>query len=252
MNQRLRRSPPDVVYTPIDVTSYRVQSTAKHLADNLVETILNEFKGAVLSPDRIELLKGTFSFIRQNMTLTSDKEFFVQLIGEIDSNVNSFIRTHKYHDALGQFYVQFLRYANNDKGLGIVLTPSHIAELFADLAEVNRKSIVYDNCCGTAGLLIAAMKRMLTDAGLSVDDEDAIKQHQLIGVEFEVDIYALAVSNMVIHGDGKTNIVSGDCFDLSEDLGKEHRPNIGLLNPPYKTKASLTEEFDFVLNNLVS
>ena len=230
--------------------SYRVQKTAKHLANNLVETILNEFKEAALSPDRIELLKGTFSFIRQNMTLTSDKEFFVQLIEEIDSNVNSFIRTHKYHDALGQFYVHFLRYANNDKGLGIVLTPSHIAELFAELAEVNRKSIVYDNCCGTAGLLIAAMKRMLTDAGMSGDDQDAIKQHQLIGVEFQDDIYALAVSNMVIHGDGKTNIVSGDCFDLSGNLGKQHRPNIGLLNPPYKTKASLTEEFDFVLNNL--
>jgi type I restriction enzyme M protein len=229
--------------------SFKVQKTAKHLASNLVESIINEFK-AELPAERITSLEQAFAFIKVNATLTSDKEFFVTLIQEIDSNVNSFIRTHKYHDAMGQFYVQFLRYANNDKGLGIVLTPPHIADLFAELAEVNKNSIVFDNCCGTAGLLIAAMKRMLTDAAISDDKEKAIKRQQLIGIEFQDDIYALAVSNMVVHGDGKTNIHSGDCFKLSQYIKVRYRPNVGLLNPPYKTKASTIEELDFVLNNL--
>ena len=131
-----------------------------------------------------------------------------------------------------------------------MLTPPHIAELFADLADVNAQSVVYDNCCGTAGLLIAAMKRMLARAGLSKAAEDAIKNNQLIGVEFQDDIYALAVSNMVIHGDGKTNIQLGDCFDVVEDIKERHSPNIGILNPPYKTRGSTTEELEFVLNNL--
>jgi len=131
-----------------------------------------------------------------------------------------------------------------------VLTPPHIAELFADLAEVNKKSVVYDNCCGTAGLLIASMKQMLTDSGVSPETERAIKKKQLIGVEFQDDIYALAVSNMVVHGDGKTNILSGDCFVLSQSIKEKFKPTVGLLNPPYKTKASTIEELDFVLNNL--
>jgi type I restriction-modification system DNA methylase subunit len=93
---------------------------------------------------------------------------------------------------------------------------------------------------------------MLTDAGLSTEEETAIKKHQLIGVEFQDDIYALAVSNMVVHGDGKTNILSGDCFELSGNIGKNFKPNVGLLNPPYKTKGSTIEELDFVLNNIES
>ena len=230
--------------------SYKVQWNAKQLAENLVSSIMNQFRNAHLPADRIESLRGAFSFIELNTTLTTDKDFFVGLIDQIDTKVNSFIKTHKYHDALGQFYVQFLRYANNDKGLGIVLTPPHIAELFAELAGVNKSSVVYDNCCGTGGLLIAAMKRMLDDSVLDIEAENEIKNNQLIGLEFQDDIYALAVSNMVVHGDGKTNIFSGDCFGPVGKLKTRNKPNAGMLNPPYKTKGSKVEELDFVLNNL--
>jgi len=56
---------------------------------------------------------------------------------------------------------------------------------------------------------------------------------------------------MFIHEDGKTNIIQGDCFDskIMEDV-KRLKPNIGFLNPPYKTKKSDIEELEFVLNNL--
>ena len=230
-------------------TSYKVQPNAQQLAESLLNSILNEFENAQLPAGRVDSLRGAFSFIELNTTLTTDKDFFVDLIEQIDVKVNSFIRTHKYHDALGQFYVQFLRYANNDKGLGIVLTPPHIAELMAELADVNNKSVVYDNCCGTGGLLIAAMKRMLQGNNLNAKEESEIKNNQLIGLEFQDDIYALAVSNMVVHGDGKTNILSGDCFN-SVMSPSQRKPNVGLLNPPYKTKGSKTEELEFVLNNL--
>jgi type I restriction-modification system DNA methylase subunit len=162
------------------------------------------------------------------------------------------MRTHKFYDTIGQFYVEFLRYANNDKGLGIVLTPYHIAELFADLAEVNKDSIVFDNCCGTAGLLIAAMKEMVRDAGPNKKLKKRIRNKQLYGIEFQPQIYALAVSNMILHGDGKTNIFRDNCFEDAERLVSIHKPTVGLLNPPYKNKTIKEdrEELEFVLNNL--
>lgn len=230
--------------------SFKFEKTARHLANGLVASIVKEFKTTDLTPERVESLEAAFSFIKQNATLTKDKDFFVNLIEDIGNHVNSFVQTHRYRDALGQFYVQFLRYANNDKGLGIVLTPPHICELFAELSEVNKHSVVYDNCCGTSGLLIAAMKKMLEKAGLDEDAQASIKKNQLIGVEFQDDIYALAVSNMFVHGDGKTNVLPGDCFELSPTIAERHKPNVGLLNPPYKTQASTTEELDFVLDNL--
>ncbi|MFH1672442.1 MAG: N-6 DNA methylase [Pseudomonadota bacterium] len=229
---------------------YASHQKAEHISNSLISTIADEFSNANLPEDKVRNLKQAFSFIRTHTTLTSNKDFFVELITDIDNNINGFMRTYKYFDTIGQFYIEFLRYANNDKGLGIVLTPPHVTELFSEIACANRDSIVFDNCCGTGGFLISAMKRMIADAKSDSTTIDRIKNKQLIGIEYQDDIYALAVSNMVVHGDGKTNVRLGDCFELSSDVKREFKPSIGLLNPPYKTKKSDIEELSFVLNNL--
>jgi type I restriction enzyme M protein len=232
-------------------SSFALQTTSKRLAESLVATIRDEFRNAGLPEDRREDLAQAFSFISHSPAL-SDLEYFVQLIRDIDENINSFMRTHQYFDTIGQFYVEFLKYANNDKGLGIVLTPSHIAELFAELAEVKKDSVVYDNCCGTGGLLIAAMKAMIRDAGADEKIKTRIKNKQIYGMEYQTKIYALAVSNMILHGDGKTNIFKGDCFEDASGAIPLRGITVGLLNPPYKRKDAKEdpEEFDFVLNNM--
>lgn len=234
-------------------SGYKGHETAKQLASNLVETISYELANANIPDTEITNLKQAYSFIKTHATLSSDKLFLENLISEIDEKINSFMTTHKYIDALGQFYIEFLRYANNDKGLGIVLTPPHITELFSELANVTKDSVVLDNCCGTCGFLISAMKKMTKDAK---EDQEAItkmKAQQLIGIEFQDDIYALGVSNMIIHGDGKTNIHQGNCFALPDkirDAILKLNPNVGLLNPPYKTKRDDREELEFIINNL--
>ncbi|GAB1458204.1 hypothetical protein MASR2M48_35120 [Spirochaetota bacterium] len=58
----------------------------------------------------------------------------------------------------------------------------------------------------------------------------------MIGVEYQDDIFALGISNMIIHNDGKTNIFLGDCFNLLSLIKTKFSPSIGMLNPPYKTK----------------
>ena len=191
------------------------------------------------------------AFIKSHPSLVKG-DVLMEMVQDIDKNVNDFIRTHKYYDVLGRLYVEFLRYANSDKGLGIVLTPSHITSFMAELGEVDEKSVVYDNCAGTGGFLVSAMHTMIKKAKEDAGKIKKIKEEQLIGVEFQPNIYTLAVSNMFIHQDGKTNILSGSCFD--EDVVQEvkkKKPNVGLLNPPYKAdKRNDVEELEFVLNNL--
>ena len=153
---------------------------------------------------------------------------------------------------MGQFYIEFLKYANNDKGLGIVLTPPHITDFFSDLAIVNQNSVIFDNCAGTGGFLISAMKKMVLDAQQDEMKIKEIHEKQIIGVEYQDDIYALICSNMYIHGDGKSSIVHGDCFDekVIEKIKKMRKPNIGFLNPPYKTEKTDPYELEFILNNI--
>ena len=237
---------------PAFKASYSSHRTAKDLAKNLVDTVANELDSANIGDAKLNNLKNQFSFIQTDMSLSTKEGLLQKLIDDIDTNINSFIKNHQYIDVLGQLYVEFLRYANSDKGLGIVLTPPHITEFFAEVAQVNKKSIVYDNCTGTGGFLISAMKQMIADAKGDEPIIKNIKANQLIGVEYQSHIFALAVSNMYIHQDGKTNIFNGSCFD--KDIIKEVKaknPTVGFLNPPYKSnKKTDTDELEFILNNL--
>ena len=83
--------------------------------------------------------------------IESDKEILNYIVYDVNDKMNS-------------QYIEFLRYANKDKAMGIVLTPPHITELFTELAEVNKQSVVLDNCAGTGGFLISAMKKMIINA----------------------------------------------------------------------------------------
>ena len=232
--------------------SYASHKKPENLATSLIQTVSDELESANITGKKLENLNTQFSFIKTDTSLSKKENVLKEIIDEIDENINAFIKTHRYFDVLGQLYIEFLRYANSDKGLGIVLTPPHITELFADLAQVNKNSIAYDNCTGTGGFLISAMKKMIADAKGDETKIKEIKSKQLIGTEYQSHIFALAVSNMYIHQDGKTNIINGSCFDeeIIEEV-KSKKPTVGFLNPPYKSnKKTDTDELEFILNNL--
>lgn len=240
--------------------SYEKHKKPETLNRELVTTISTELKEGNIQEIKIKDLEREYTFIKHHEAFGSNVNVLKDIIRDIDQNLNNFIKTHKYHDVLGQFYIEFLRYANSDKGLGIVLTPPHITELFSEIAGVTKDSIVFDNCCGTSGFLISAMKKMIGEAKDDKTKIDNIKQKQIVGIEYQSDIFALACSNMFIHGDGSSSVYKGDCFnpklieeikkDFKQKKGQDFKPNVGFLNPPYKNIKTDVEEFEYVLNNL--
>jgi len=229
-------------------SGYKFQDPTE-LANNLVTTIENKL--AKVQNKNIVDLSSTYNFITTHTVLSKKDNVLKQIIAEVDGEINNFVKTYKYFDVLGQFYIEFLKYANNGKGLGIVLTPPHITELFADIAQINKDSVVLDNCTGTGGFLISSMNKMIKDANKDKEKETNIKKSQLFGIEFQHRIFSLACSNMFIHGDGRSNLIKGSCFDndIIEHIIK-YKPNVGFLNPPYKANKNDIEELQFVLNNL--
>lgn len=120
-----------------------------------------------------------------------------ELVQRLDRKVRPFVSIYHDFDVVGQFYGEFLKYTGGDKkALGIVLTPRHITDLFARLANVSKNSRALDICAGTAGFLISAMHLMIKDAVTSAEKK-RIKQSGLIGVEQQPNMYALAASNMI-------------------------------------------------------
>ena len=154
-------------------------------------------------------------------------------------------------DVLGRFYREFVRYAGSDQATGLVLTPEHITDLFCDLVRLTVNDRVYDPCCGTGGFLIASLKRMIAIAGHDVDKIKAIKEHQLMGSEVRADMFTYACSNMMMRGDGKSQIFDEDCFS-SQQKGrtKAFAPTVAMLNPPYSKANGPDKQLGFIVNVL--
>jgi type I restriction enzyme M protein len=175
------------------------------------------------------------------------KGVLYELIKNLNEKVRPFISIYHDFDVVGQFYGEFLKYTGGDKkALGIVLTPRHVTDLFARLANVNKSSTVLDICAGTGGFLVSAMFHMMRHA-VTKEEKDRIKRDGLIGIEHLPNMYALAASNMILRGDGKANLHQGSCFDAGiVEAVKKHKCNIGLLNPPYSQSDDALHELVFV------
>lgn len=241
---------------------YPTEDNQVILANRMINDVMDWFKKENVGAEKISIIKSKYATIRGMFAQESKQNRLGELIEDMAVNIDEFEKTNRYYDVLGQLYVAFLRYANTSNDLGVVLTPTHITEFFADIAGVNKGSVVFDNCTGTCGFLIAAMSKMIKDANGDVEAEKSIKKNQLIGIEKGDKMYCLAASNMAIHGDGKTNIFPQNGLDASviseirdgikdAETGKIYKPTVGMLNPPYKAdKKNDVEELEFVKWNL--
>ena len=133
-----------------------------------------------------------------------------------------------------------------DKLNDVVLTPSYVANLLVKLARVNKDSYVWDFATGSAGLLVAAMNEMLIDAKNKINSPEQlaiksaeIKANQLLGLEILPSVYMLAILNMILMGDGSSNILNKDSLkDFKGNYGfgntnKKFPADAFILNPPY-------------------
>ena len=175
-------------------------------------------------------------------------------------NIRSAMRSGK--DILGQFYEVFLKYGNGAREIGIVLTPRHITRFAAEILDIKSNDLVYDPACGTGGFLVAAfdkIRREETNKNLFGN----FKENGMYGVEEQDPVIALAIVNMIFRGDGKNNMIEGNCFNkwltIDNSSGKvrakyQNSDNQGriapitkvLMNPPFSQKGSKAQEYEFI------
>ena len=160
-------------------------------------------------------------------------------------------------DYLGRFYGEFMSYSGGDgQNLGIVLTPKHITELFCDLLDLKTTDKILDPCCGTAGFLIAAMHNMVKKTN-NEDEIIEIKKNQLFGIEEQSYMFTIATTNMILRGDGKSNLENKDFLKENPAQLQLKGCTVGMMNPPYsmgsKDNSSLYEInfINHLLNSLV-
>lgn len=226
--------------------------TPEELQNEWLEVIRKEIHKADIPKAKKDKMVQPYSAIAAHPELgkphkTYPKGVFHELIARLNDKVWPFISVYHDFDVVGQFYGEFLKYTGGDKkALGIVLTPRHVTELCALLANVTKASRVLDICAGTGGFLIASMHQMMKAADTE-QDRDRIRRAGLVGVEQLPHMFALGASNMILRGDGKANLYQGSCFepDIVQAV-KSHKCTVGLLNPPFSQGDADLHELYFI------
>ncbi len=224
------------------LTSYRI------VMQNIQNAIENVLRESDIKNNRVNYIKQVFHTLQDNTKFAEiplgHSKSITWYIEQLEMKIKPMMDyADSTADALGVFYHEFIKYSGGDgSGLGIVLTPQHLAEFMCDLAGVNKNSRVVDICCGSGSFLVTAMSKMFQ--GANPEEIENIRKNGLYGVEFDDGLYTLAITNMIIRKDGKSNIYKGDCFNkiITEELKSRHI-NIGLINPPYSQKDVAELEF---------
>lgn len=244
--------------TPEDLKA--IQTDTKRDGVQILNHIKEFLTARNIPLDKQNLMLSSFSEISKDFQrdepTTLDKEI-AKLLNE-NSSSNKQIFTFIYHniflsidamaghlDIMGEMYSEFLKYALGDgKEIGIVLTPPYVTKMMATILDVNQNSKVMDLATGSAGFLISAMELMIqdvenlfgkktTEANTKIDE---LKKEQLLGVELNAEMFTLAATNMILRGDGSSNIQKGNTFDTPEKLYTDFKANKLLLNPPFSYK----------------
>jgi hypothetical protein len=265
-------------YTYKNALGAKVEISSKDSEDSteghvLLLAALEQACNTGMEKAKLGKLESSFKFIETNSALNSSKDSLSgtalhYLCGMIkgsntyripkDKAVNLLdqIKQNTVNDILGHFYSEFLSRGGSDgKDLGIVLTPAHITELMVDLVGFNIKSKLYDPCTGTAGFLVAGMNKAFKEVAddITITDKPAVlkalKSVAFIGCEVADYMFTIAATNMILRGDGKSNLFADSCFKVTETI-KYLVPTCSVLNPPYSLKDKEQSELKFIEHSL--
>ena len=224
-------------------------STFTSLINNLMIAIDETLEKSDIRKEKISHIKDSFKTIKTNEKLKNiplgENGSLAWFIEQLEIRILPMMNHYEYtEDALSVFYHEFIKYSGGDgAGLGIVLTPKHLTDFMCELGEINENSKVVDIACGSGSFLVTAMAKMCNETNDPVKIEQ-IKRNNLYGIDLDFELYTLAITNMIIRKDGKSNIIHGDCFSdrVKKELKNKHL-NLGLINPPYSQKDKCELEF---------
>lgn len=167
---------------------------------------------------------------------------WIEILDKILMDIYRFIDadSSEGQDILNLFFIAFNKYTGKaDKNQAF--TPDHITEFMCQITDVDRTKVVLDGTCGSGSFLVQAMVKEIADCRRGKTEKEAeelikkVKEQHIFGIEIEEKAYGLSTTNMLIHGDGNSNIKFGSIFD-SKKFIMEADPDIILMNPPYNAK----------------
>lgn len=215
------------------MSAEEIRAAIKKTLDDLLDGSENKSK-------KIELLQKNVLNDQKVKKLTLQN--WIKILDTIITDIYKYIDadSSEGQDILNLFFIAFNKYTGKaDKNQAF--TPDHITDFMVRITEVDRTKVVLDATCGSGSFLVQAMVKELADCrrgkteAESLDLMKTVKERHIFGIENEEKAYGLATTNMLIHGDGNSNIKFANCFDCKKFI-QDANPDIILMNPPYNAK----------------
>lgn len=215
--------------------------SAKQIRSGIEETLTNLLDGSDNKTLKIELLQK--NVLNDQKVKRLENKDWLDVLDEIVGNIYKYINTDSSEgqDILNLFFIAFNKYTGKaDKNQAF--TPDHITNFMCRVTDVDRTKRVFDGTCGSGSFLVQSMVLELADCNHQKATESekkdmrqsVVKEH-IYGIELEEKAFGLSTTNMLIHGDGNSNIEKANLFE-SEDFIRKANPDIILMNPPYNAK----------------
>ena len=185
---------------------------SSRLNEYILDAISIQLEGKTNNASKVYSWKDRFSFIKN---VDYPLQEYIALISKIENEIFIPFKNKEQKDILGKAYTIFLKRAGKIDNKNIILTPEHITSLMVELSNLHQDDVVLDTCTGTGGFLMESMRVLLSKAKGDKKKIDCIKKNQLIGFESDPVLFALACSNMFLHGDGRSNLIYGS--SLAQD-----------------------------------
>lgn len=224
-----------------ELREYWSNFTAAQIRAGIEETLNNLLDGSDNKDKKIQLLRT--NVVRDQKVKKLELKDWLDILNDIVVGIYAYIdeESSEGQDLLNLFFIAFNKYTGKaDKNQAF--TPDHITEFACRVTGVNRNTRIFDGACGSGSFLVQGMVKALADCttmpGTQQQKEAQqarIKREQIYGVEIEEKAYGLATTNMLIHGDGNSNIKFGSLFD-SMQFVLDADPDVILMNPPFNAK----------------
>lgn len=240
---------------PMEASDLSCNNNAKNNDGTYILNNIESFLYAKnCSAEKVDMIKGLLESVFKKKVLwqpVHGESMLKSLFKQIKADIIPCLESNLHLDFTGKILNSLNDWVSieNDADNDVVLTPRYVTTLMAKMARTNKDSFVWDKAMGSAGFLVSAMNIMINDAKDKITDKTElkakikhIKENQLLGIEILGNIFILAVLNMILMGDGSSNVLNGDSHDYTLD-NSEFPANVFLLNPPYSAAG---KGFNFV------
>nr|WP_280996309.1 N-6 DNA methylase [Marinitoga okinawensis]CAI4093957.1 Type I restriction modification system, DNA methyltransferase subunit M and specificity subunit S [Marinitoga okinawensis] len=151
------------------------------------------------------------------------------------------LKLEQNFDVMGRAYEFVVQKLGEQKQYGQYFTPRHIIHFMVDLADPEIGEKIYDPAVGTGGFILRAFEvvkkkiyeKYENDYFLVEKYFRELKEKNLWGIEKAPDVYKLALMNMILHNDGKSNLYEADSLDNRAQDTHKQKYDVVLSNPPY-------------------